>query len=314
MYPPDSKKTSNTFERLTRGGRVAQLAWKSFDIKMIEQLNSIQTQLAKTAIADHEKIIRMVKPLALDIVNSSVNQLRMDEGVFRNSLLQTVQGLEKLNKSVFKSMRMDSSSLTHISRSIQSDIMTSSLAGINSMMETINRLNTFPNIYKELGNSFSIKLFRELERKDITFSNAVDSIEGALTEKAETLPPSLISSDGILSLLFSFIFFIVAMVSSQESEERIIGRMEQLEITILEQVEKLIPVEDSNVYYIAIRPVNLRTKPSTIKSSTIAILHPNQRVELLQRKGKWIYVRYFDYLEGVPKTGWVYKKYLKMVR
>jgi hypothetical protein len=31
-------------------------------------------------------------------------------------------------------------------------------------------------------------------------------------------------------------------------------------------------------------------------------------------KGKWIYVRYFDYIGGEPKAGWVMKKYLKRIQ
>jgi uncharacterized protein YgiM (DUF1202 family) len=72
--------------------------------------------------------------------------------------------------------------------------------------------------------------------------------------------------------------------------------------------------ENNNIstFYIVKRAVNLRVKPST-KNEVITILYPNQKVKLETRKGKWIYVTYFDYLDQTTKSGWVYKKYLKLL-
>lgn len=45
----------------------------------------------------------------------------------------------------------------------------------------------------------------------------------------------------------------------------------------------------------------------------VAVLYPNQKVRLEKSAHRWIYVEYFDYIEGIPKMGWVNKKYLKML-
>ncbi len=61
--------------------------------------------------------------------------------------------------------------------------------------------------------------------------------------------------------------------------------------------------------YIVQRTVELKIKPK-FKSHTIAVLYPNQQVQLVESSHKWIYVEYFDYLDGIPKYGWANKKYL----
>lgn len=70
--------------------------------------------------------------------------------------------------------------------------------------------------------------------------------------------------------------------------------------------------------YVVVRSVDLRTHKGTGPNShVITTLHPNQKVELIQRGThpykKWIYVSYTDHTEGIPRYGWVCKKYLKRV-
>ena len=82
----------------------------------------------------------------------------------------------------------------------------------------------------------------------------------------------------------------------------------------LQEENEATSYEEAVTEYIVLRAVNLRTQSNTGKEShIISVLYPNQKVELLKRNKKWIYIGYFDHLEGVPKTGWVYKKYLKIL-
>ncbi len=322
MKPIDSRIKVPVLERLAGEVRAAQSARNSAVFKMSEQLNNIHSQFLKSIIADREKMLNMMKPIALDTLKALRNRPNLYEEICRHTIHDSVREMQKLNKSILESMTSKSFAITELSNifpvtsfasSFQRDVHFSALAGMRYVTEAINQINTVPNIFKELENSFSIRLFREIKTEDITFEDAVDSVREALAEKAETLSPSLISFEGMLSLLFGFIFFILAMVSSNESEERILAKMEQLEREVLGQIETWAPLEESSSYYIVKRPVNLRSKPTT-KSSVITLLYPNLRVELIQRKGKWIYIRYFDYLEGVPRTGWAYKKYLTIER
>jgi hypothetical protein len=62
--------------------------------------------------------------------------------------------------------------------------------------------------------------------------------------------------------------------------------------------------------YIVERHTRLLVAPSP-KAPKIVDLYRNQSVVLLQRKHKWILVRYYDYLSGKLVEGWVMKKHLR---
>ena len=68
--------------------------------------------------------------------------------------------------------------------------------------------------------------------------------------------------------------------------------------------------KDDNIYYVVLREVQVKANPS-FKSPSVGSLFPNSRVKLISTKHKWVYVEWFDYLEGIPRYGWVSKKYLK---
>jgi hypothetical protein len=99
-------------------------------------------------------------------------------------------------------------------------------------------------------------------------------------------------------------------------ESNLIGQIYVLQKQVQDLQNDLVDEElDLKVEYVVIRAINLRTQSNTdIDSHIISVLYPNQKVELLKRNKKWIYVGYFDEIDGVPKTGWVYKKYLRLIK
>ncbi|NWO06759.1 MAG: SH3 domain-containing protein [Alteromonadaceae bacterium] len=102
------------------------------------------------------------------------------------------------------------------------------------------------------------------------------------------------------------------------SETQMLSQMYELNSHISSVLETKHDLEKDMVEYVVLRPVNLRTKHHKgPESHVIVTLRPNQKVELLKRgeppNKKWIYVGYQDHVEGIPRTGWVYKKYLKRI-
>jgi hypothetical protein len=63
------------------------------------------------------------------------------------------------------------------------------------------------------------------------------------------------------------------------------------------------------VCYRVLRAVPLRDNPAA-DAVSISRMHPSEIVRLLDRKGKWIKVRYYDLIAGEIRDGWVPKKYL----
>lgn len=62
--------------------------------------------------------------------------------------------------------------------------------------------------------------------------------------------------------------------------------------------------EDERIYLVAKRRCPIRISASRT-GEIVTYIYPNQIVEQHKREGNWVYVEYFDYLESVPRTGWV---------
>ena len=205
-----------------------------------------------------------------------------------------------------------------------------------------NFKNLAPSLISSLGNEFltmtnqvifNIKklpktklerLFNKVNMKPETitsedFGKKIAQVKEELIAEIKKSKKS-ISFEGILSIILSIFFFIYTLFSDIEDKKIASQRFDysksQLEIiienqkNIYELLEKQYKQNAySPVFYIVKRHVNLRLKP-TGKSMKIAVLFPNQKVELEKTKGKWIYIVYYDYLDQQTYSGWVLKKYL----
>ena len=140
-----------------------------------------------------------------------------------------------------------------------------------------------------------------------------DVVQEVIEEKSKKLSKEIISADGLMSFLLTIILFVITLQSSKEEEERIIKAIEKIEEPLINFIEEREDTNSSETYFFVNSSVNLRALPNT-ESSIITVLHPNQRVELIKQQDGWLYIRYFDHLDGVPRIGWVYHRYLSLVQ
>jgi len=153
--------------------------------------------------------------------------------------------------------------------------------------------------------------------------NAFEPVEELVRTKIDSLSTSRISAEGLWQIYIQILALLIglsqlgltiyqineAKKSSGEGTE-LFKKLVETTQKIAANTERLVPKQDQNTYYIVERTVNLQIKPSA-DSQVLALLFPNQKVRLVKRKHKWIYIEFFDYLEGVPKYGWALKKYLR---
>lgn len=127
-----------------------------------------------------------------------------------------------------------------------------------------------------------------------------------------------------INLLFCYVFYALSVQSSTDSEVRVNAtRQQQLDnqaVIVKECFDsnfgeikslinnKLEAKKGNEIYYIVVRAVNIRCGPGTNKPS-MTVLYPNQMLRLIDSRAEWIYVEYFDHIEGHPRMGWVFKKY-----
>jgi len=119
-----------------------------------------------------------------------------------------------------------------------------------------------------------------------------------------------LSLEFYLSLLVTVLLLIYQLELSKESEQRITSEIISTREQLLERYEEVVTQQaNHNTYYVVRRATVLLQSPKKGARSP-GVLYPNQLTRLVDRRGKWIRVEYFDYLSGVHRSGWCLKKYL----
>ena len=193
-----------------------------------------------------------------------------------------------------------------------------SIPAIQAISNEALRYFESASAFSRFPESFAGQILNQLQSiPDIEDAEDVEreasKIEQLFNERIAKLRPDFISREGMIQILIAIIFLWYQMYEGMKTEERIIEAITQTESRLLERIETLRPQESAETFYIVLRRVaQLRSRPTT-KKPVIELLYPNQRVSLIESKGKWIQVKYFDYVDGSPKSGWVLKKYLRRI-
>jgi hypothetical protein len=173
-----------------------------------------------------------------------------------------------------------------------------------------------------LSNSFAVELastiYRIIENSE-NDENNFSEFEHLIENKVKEQPNSKAGLDLIVFIL-TFLSFLVGSgqlyyaklqyEDAKQSSEINDQRYSEL-LKILNRIAENLDEKSKNnkTSYIVQRTIGLKVKPK-FKSNTIAVLYPNQQIQLVESSHKWVYVEYFDYLDGIPKYGWASKKYL----
>jgi len=274
-----------------------------------------------------------------DIENSVV--FKASKAFEKSSLFSTLKSLE--SSPALKAMKaLENSSAFSVAKALEKSSLFTTLKSLENSpalkaMEAFENSLAFSaikslqdssrfNSFNELADKFSSQMVGPLtlsqayqvvtqEYSQTTGASDTERLE-VLTGKVDFLvkkaPKGALSKEFYLGLILTLFIFWLSQISSMQSEEKMLLTVEQLEQTISQQLYELTLNEREETFYVVIRAVNLRVKPSN-KSEVVSILYPNAKVRLTKRKSKWIRVEYFDYVENVYVSGWVYKKYLKMM-
>lgn len=253
---------------------------------------------------------------AMRILESSPAMIAMRtlEKSIANSAFKALEKSSLLNAKI----ALNESSVINAMRTIENSVAINAIKALEdssrfaSFKELSEKLSsqiigplTLSEAYQDVIHSYEqISGLSDIERLE-TLSN---KIEG----RVKKAPQGALSKEFYLSLILTLFLFWLSQMSSNQSEEKMLLRINQLETTISQQLSELKANEEVETYYIVMRPVNLRVRPNT-KSDIITILYPNMKVRLLERASRWIKVECFDSSENVYIAGWAYKKYLKIL-
>lgn len=234
--------------------------------------------------------------------------------------LRIARDLEKQNDIWRKLIDLPSHSLINEATRQYQQLMDSvSLPALQSISNAAIRYFDSTSAFNRFPESFIGQILYQLQSiPDIEDMEDVEreasNIEKSFIEKIGSLRPDFISREGMIQILVAIIIFWCQMHEGMKTEHLILDVIKQTELRLAERIETLRPEESKEVFYVVLsRPAQLRNHPTTRKP-VIEVLFPNQRVSLIAADGKWIYVKYFDYIDGVPKSGWVLKKYLNRIK
>ena len=157
-------------------------------------------------------------------------------------------------------------------------------------------------------------------------SDAFSPVETLIEQKVSTSPPNAVLAEGLRRLFFDILVILIGLAQiglvvyqvldakkSSKEQADFFKRLIEVNEQIAVNTESRTSQQDYVTYYEVERSVGIRLEPST-KSSVVRILYPGHKVRLVERNHKWIFVEYFDYINGEIRYGWLYKKYAQQLR
>lgn len=147
------------------------------------------------------------------------------------------------------------------------------------------------------------------ENKNLDFISALLKVIQSIIDKTSSL-----NIEFYLNIIITLALFVITTHDMDVIINNTLNRIDEIEIKIDSVLELMNNTDDKYIYYVVERSVNVRNKPTTKKSKILQIIYPNQKVKLLMAKHKWIKIEYFDWITKQNKQGWVYKKYLRLIK
>ena len=218
-----------------------------------------------------------------------------------SSVMRAIKDVE--NSSLIATMRsFENSSVMSTIRALQNS---SQFASFNELAERCSSQNFGPLTLSEAYQFITESYFHTSGSSEI---DRLENLACSVEHCVQKAPEGALSKEFYFSLVLSLFLFWLSHISSKQSEERMLLRIERFETTISQLLGERKIDENIEIFYVVDRAVKLRVRPDT-NSEEIKILYPNTKVKLIMRKSKWIRIEYFDYIENTYVSGWAFKKY-----
>lgn len=250
--------------------------------------------------------LRAIRDLENSPAMQAIRQIK------NSSAMRMVRDLE--DSPAFKAMRsMEQPSLLKATQQLQNSPAIKAIQAL----ESSPIMQALTTVADRISDHYGALIFSEAyallidEYKNQAEEDTLEPLDG-LTEKiksrAEQSPRSPLSAEFYLNIILALFLFYFSQISSEQSEGRIIERMDELERTISLQLGTLRGNTPDGIFLVTGRSVNLRSGPST-DYEVLDILFRNQKVSQLETNGKWVRIEYFDYFKNELKRGWAHRQY-----
>jgi len=164
------------------------------------------------------------------------------------------------------------------------------------------------------------KRLEQLHESGAAVEAAMAEVDSAIKERAGCLPQSRVNFKGMFDLLYPLLLVLLQLWYARFSQERSSAEMQRFvesqlratETHLALQIQTLSPPESREPFRVVERRCYLRADRFA-KAMTVGVLYPNQLVEVHRTSGQWAYIEFFDYVNAIPKTGWILKKYVTTI-
>lgn len=178
-------------------------------------------------------------------------------------------------------------------------------------------LDAFSTVANQIAHGYGALAFSEAydllineyeEQVEADASHPLDRLADSVEKRAAQAPFGPLSAEFYINLVLALILFYLSQISTEQSEERLLKRLDAMEQTISIQLDALRNNRREGIFLVADRSVNLRIGPGP-DHDKLDVLPRNQKVIQLETSGEWTKVEYFDYLANAHKRGWVHSRY-----
>jgi len=291
-----------------------------FDNPTLRALRALDESPAMKAIRalEHSPITRSMRYLdsspALRIMKDLENSPAMKaiRGIEKSPLMRMLRDLDE--SPTMKAIRGIEESPAFIA--IRSFQESPAIKAIQAL-EHSPILNAFSTVATRITHGYGALAFSEAyellveEYEEQVAGHAtepLDRLAESVRDRAAQAPFGSLSAEFYLNLFFALFLFYLSQISAEQSEERLLSRLDGMEQTISTQLDALRQDSQTKDYLVADRAVNLRTGPGP-EHYALDVLLRNQKVVQIGVSGEWANIEYFDHIENKLKRGWAHSRY-----
>lgn len=287
-------------------------------IKALRILDDSPTMRAIRAIEDSPSM-RMIR----DMSNSPA--VRMMRDIENSPTMQMLRDIEKSPAMRIMRDLENSPALRTIKDLVGStgfkairELQNSSALRAIKALEVSPSIKAFSKIADQLKHNYGALAFSEAYGLLLDEIPAIEDDDSwvSLSEKYQNrtspTPFSPLRVEFYLELIFAMFLYCLSQMSSTESEERMLERINELEQTITTELSVLQSNDTDYVFLFSDRELNLREGPS-VDHKVIEVLPRNKKVMELERNRDWVKIEFFDHIGNITKVGWVHSRYLLVV-
>jgi Bacterial SH3 domain len=275
-----------------------------------------------------------------DVIGSPTQSLLREMEQYRQLLEPPGYGaLRELQATVAETRRVNEGLASAFSAVVGHYEVLKSLEAINYSRELAVGLQSAIQAFKPPAVPF-IESFHEQVRSAARSMEALRQFEGTfagqllelthkmaeapedeLEERVETLSEFLgaqlaeskhgsISLEGYVQIILALILYIYSMVGAEKLEDRVMRRLD----TIEEQLKVIMPVEPvegaSDLRLVSAASLQVHSAPSE-SGQLLGEVTRNSLVRIVEERGEWARVEYFDFEKGRTNDGWMAREFLQ---